>query len=275
MNVRIIGIDCATEPKKMGLALGDYLDGVVTVSEARTGGEGKDAPLAVIQHWIGKATGKVLLAIDAPLGWPIGMRTALMDHTAGAPIAVAPNEMFRRLTDIRMKERLGKTPLDVGADRIARTAHKALWILGELKKSIGEAIPLAWHSSDLPDLSAIEIYPAALLAEFDLDATLYKKPDADARGRLARNLLLERVQKRFESTLSITADKHRAFESADALDAILSVLAGARFLSGNAIEPSTDLERARARTEGWIWAGDKPKSTTGAELSDPQDTIES
>ena len=237
----------------MGLAFGDYRAGVVTVREARTGGGGEDDPLTVIQRWIRGASGKVLLKIDAPLGWPIGMRTALRHHVAGEPIAVPPHDMFRRLTDVRMKERLRKTPLDVGADRIARTAHKALSILGSLRKDAGQAVPLAWDPVDLPRLSAIEIYPAALLAAFELDASSYKKPETDKTGRDARRALLGAIEEQFESTVTFAGDRQRAMDSADALDAFMSVIAGAEFLSVKTVSPATDLERDRARIEGWIW----------------------
>jgi hypothetical protein len=49
--------------------------------------------------WIRSADGPVLLAIDAPLGWPAAMGPTLSTHSAGDEITVAPNTMFRRATD--------------------------------------------------------------------------------------------------------------------------------------------------------------------------------
>jgi hypothetical protein len=61
-------------------------------------------------------------AIDAPLGWPKPLAETLIDHRAGMPIETPANAMFRRTTDLFIQRKLKKTPLDVGADRIARTA---------------------------------------------------------------------------------------------------------------------------------------------------------
>src|SRR5437016_7332440 len=54
--------------------------------------------------------------------------------------------MFRRVTDDVIYERLGKRPLDVGADRIARTAHAALRFLEELRGFLGSTSPQPCYS---------------------------------------------------------------------------------------------------------------------------------
>jgi hypothetical protein len=51
------------------------------------------------------------------------MGRCLTNHRAGQSIEVSPNEFLRRETDRSIHRRLGKRLLDVGADRIARTAH--------------------------------------------------------------------------------------------------------------------------------------------------------
>jgi hypothetical protein len=57
--------------------------------------------------------------------------------------ATAANAMFRRTTDLFIQQKLKKTPLDVGADRIARTAYAALAILGTLRVELG--MPFRWR----------------------------------------------------------------------------------------------------------------------------------
>jgi hypothetical protein len=57
-----------------------------------------------------------LIAIDAPLGWPKPLAETLIKHRAGMPIETPANAMFRRNTDLFIQTRLGKRPLDVGAD---------------------------------------------------------------------------------------------------------------------------------------------------------------
>ena len=260
MSVRIIGIDCATESKRLGLALGEWDGHRVTVCRASVGGDENTNPLETLFDWISNTASTTLLAIDAPLGWPIGLRTALNGHVAGACIDVAPHDMFRRLTDVCIKRRLGKTSLDVGADKIARTAHTALAMLNELAVRLGASIPLAWMPDALPNVSAIEVYPAALLASYEIDASLYKRPESagqDSIGSNARARLLGDVKARFPGAIGNEAKIERARDSADALDAILCVLAAGEFLAKRTIAPADDRELGIATIEGWIWAGER------------------
>ena len=118
----IIGVDCANEDKKVGLARGILTGGRLEVSEALSSFR-KGAVLATLCQWIDPST-PTLLAIDAPLGWPSEMGTILADHKAGEPITVEPNHFFRRRTDIDVKKRWSHQPLDIGADgrsRLPRT----------------------------------------------------------------------------------------------------------------------------------------------------------
>jgi len=48
-------------------------------------------------------------------------------------IETPSNAMFRRTTDLFIQTTLKKTPLDVGADRIARTAYATVAVLGNLR----------------------------------------------------------------------------------------------------------------------------------------------
>lgn len=73
------------------------------------------------------------------------MGAMLVGHEAGKPITVQANQFFRRRTDVYIKERLSQQPLDVGADRIARTAHRALMIIVELGAGFPQPIDLAWE----------------------------------------------------------------------------------------------------------------------------------
>ena len=71
-------------------------------------------------------------------------------HSDGPCVATVPAIHFpsSRTTcsgvkaDRFIQQRTGKTPLDVGADRIACTAHAAFRIIGELRKKTGVAVPL-------------------------------------------------------------------------------------------------------------------------------------
>lgn len=199
--------------------------------------------LEQVARWISDTEGPVLIAIDAPLGWPCSMGEALAGHRAGEEVMAKPNELFRRATDRHIQARLGKTPLDVGADRIARTAHVALRLLGGLRSRLSHEIPLAWDPHDMGKLSVIEVYPAATLLTHRIRFKGYKKRgDGPERCEivtaLAQDLVLEMDVALLET-------------NADALDAVVCVLAASDFLSGTA-HPPEDAESAVK--EGWIWA---------------------
>jgi hypothetical protein len=183
-----------------------------------------------------------LVAIDAPLGWPIGLGQTLHSHEAGAPIGLEANWMFRRETDRAIKRRTGKQPLDVGADRIARTAHAALGFLQELRQRTDETIPLVWNPVIGDGTYAVEVYPGATLAAYGVRASGYKKKGQHTAHRAVLELLEERV--------ALPDDRTLLENNNDVLDAALCVLAGVDFLRGEALKP-TDLELARK--EGWIW----------------------
>jgi len=252
VEVRLIGIDCATDAKKTGVARGLLADGHVVIYEARVCTASESAA-DIVGGWLREGTERrTLLAIDAPLGWPVDLSKALSDHRAGQNLSVEPNLMFRRATDRFVQVTLKKTPLEVGADRIARTAHSALQLISDLRLRTGEHIPLAW-SQDWSGVAAIEVYPAATLLAHGVAASGYKlRSDEPNREAIIRNL---------RARLTLPEDCSAMSESADALDAAVCVLAGGDFVRGQAHPP---VDMARAATEGWIWfatgAGSPPAS---------------
>ena len=238
--MRIIGIDCATDPKKVGLARVELQGSACALTHAEVGSS-REGLVARIVEWL-PTRGGALLALDAPLGWPAALGRTLVTHQAGTAVEPAPNEMFRRTTDRYVKQHSNKQPLDVGADRIARTAHNALTLLEEIRTRTGKTVPLAW-SPAVEELAAIEVYPAATLCQHGLPESQYKKPDQGERRRdIVRGL---------KAKLEIPQPVSSALEcNADVLDAAVCILAGVDFLSGRALPP-TDL--ALAKEEGWIW----------------------
>jgi predicted RNase H-like nuclease len=240
MTLTIIGVDCAVQEKNIGLAYASFENGETRIERVLTGGKG--APIAATTaDWLAGAR-IALLALDAPLGWPAGLGAALQNHQAGQLLVGEPNQLFRRATDRFIRQAAGKQPLDVGADRIARTAHAALNLLAEIEALHGEAVPLAWEPEIKPGVSAIEIYPAATLIAHGISAPGYKR-----RGnRAARRTLLGALQ----NVVKLPADLSLLEENDDALDAVLCVLAGADFLNRRAYAPR---DMPLARQEGWIW----------------------
>lgn len=242
----VIGIDCATDPKKTGIALGEWDGGGMDVRVAELG-ETREGVARRVAAWLPE-TGPALLALDAPLGWPSALGPALATHRAGEPLdgdaaEADPHRLFRRDTDHFVRERVGLQPLDVGADRIARTARAALQLLADVRERAGRAIPLAWDPR-LRERAAIEVYPAATLKVHGLRARGYKAAGQEAERREIAEGLRERS---VEIAESIAA---RLVAHPDALDAVVCLLAGADFLAGRALAPR---DRGPAEREGWIW----------------------
>lgn len=242
-NFKVIGIDCATNAKKVGLAMGVYGDGNTTLLETKLGSDGNSIA-EIIMNWI-QEDDKVILAIDAPLGWPVDLGNSLYRHCAGEVLPVEPDLMFRRETDRFIKEKLGKQPLDVGADHIARTAHAALKIIGELQLATNNSIEIPLKTEEMSRFSVIEVYPAATLQCYGIQNTQYKEKDQEKqRG----NILFElgKLMSIGCNSLQIQQMHHNA----DILDSAVCLLAAKDFLNGEVYPPA---DYKKAKKEGWIW----------------------
>jgi predicted RNase H-like nuclease len=246
MTTCIIGIDCATDSKKVGLARGFLSDGELIIDKL-TKPAARQSVCDVVADWIDPKI-PTLLALDAPLGWPASLGQQLKDHSAGKLIPLDPNLLFRRETDRFVKRVVDQLPLDVGADRIARTALAALKYLNQISEAIGQVIPLAWSAALDSGLSAIEVYPAATLKQFGFRSKGYKKSVHRAERKEIFDALCGHAK--FETETSVVIDDD------DVLDAAVCVLAGYHFLMNQCMEPE---HIELARKEGWIWV------TTGDE----------
>ncbi|MEX2502436.1 MAG: DUF429 domain-containing protein [Trueperaceae bacterium] len=236
----VLGVDCATRPEKVGLARAVRDEFGWRLTDAVVCGR-HDRPAERLAAWL-EGPRPTLLALDAPLGWPLALGRALTAHRAGAPLDPAAHDLFDRHTDHVVARDLGKRPLSVGADRIARTAHAALSMLEELRTLTGATIPLAWQPEPTDDVVAIEVYPAATLIAHGVDAKGYKAREAeDARSRV-RDLLENAL------TMPLHLDLLSAHD--DVVDAALCVLAGVDFAAGAAAPPQ---DWRLAEIEGWIW----------------------
>ncbi len=241
MDITLIGIDCAVNPRKVGLALAVSSGSKTHLLRAEVGTH--NSPVAqAVASWI-PADGSVLLALDAPLGWPAPLAGKLHSHQAGDPVEEDPNIFFRRNTDRVVKEKIGKQSLDVGADRIARTAHAALSLLEELRRLTGLPVPLAWSHRPESPLCAIEVYPAATLVAHKLPSSGYKAKE-DASG--IRKIIVSSLH----TKIDLQGLAPELIANADVLDAVVCILAALDFLSGEVIAPT---EPDLARKEGWIW----------------------
>ncbi len=238
--MHIIGIDCATIDTRIGLVLARNEAERIVILAAEIASPARPA-VETICAWLESAR-PALLALDAPLGWPAEMGPSLIGHQPGAPLPISANRMFRRRTDRFIQETIGRRPLDVGADRIARTAHAALALLERVRTKTGLAIPLSWEPQDIQKAAAIEVYPAGTLQAGGMQASGYKKAgDVEARRALLARLGRE---------MDLGAHRPALLANADALDAAVCALAGGDYLAGRALPPTKDVD---VRKEGWIW----------------------
>ena len=234
----VIGIDAAVSPAKRGVVVGRVAGGTSSIEEV----------LPPTPRTIGQrikelhVSARILICVDAPLGWPLQLAESLIEHSAGAPLAVEPNRLFRRETDRWIKRNINQQPLDVGADRIARTACSALVFLQELSDLLEASIPLAW-APDFAGAACIEVYPAASLAAHGLSSKGYKGNSDVAITR--RTGLLDALPLNLSSPVlqSALAVDH-------VFDAVICAATGFDFLSGACAAPP---DMALARREGWIW----------------------
>ncbi len=247
MQTAIIGIDCATVPARVGLAYARCSEKGLTLKQVAVAAS-QEAMIDQLSSWL-EGQRRVLIAFDAPLGWPEPLGRLLVAHRAGEPLEAQPNQLFRRETDRFVRERLGKLPLDVGADRIARTAHAALTLLKALRERSGEPIPLVWNPDYPERVGAIEVYPAGTLSASGVRSTGYKEPGKVAERQVIINWLTTEMSGGNANRLPA--------QNADVLDASICLVAGKDFLLGKALPPFSAM---LAKKEGWIWVRGKPSS---------------
>ena len=243
--MHLVGVDCATNPNNVGIARAKMGD-TIEVQELHAGIAG---PWSKVVDWLSEIGDRdVLLALDAPLGWPTPLSQALEGHSAGDLIEDLPNTLFRRTTDRSIHDVIGKQSLDVGADRIARTAHAALQGLALLRKETCDPIPLAWSNDELNGAHAIEVYPAATLKAHGLRSDGYKD-----KKKMEHQCAREEILEGLPSIEIPPCCRSLALANADGLDALVCVLAAADFVRGRAMPPHSF---SVARREGWIWCRD-------------------
>lgn len=264
--MKLIGIDCASKAKEAAFAVA-RIDVERLIVEQVSRGQG-NAPLAEgIGPSIAAHLGSepVLLALDAPLGWPQDLVPALDSHLAGAVIATHPDLMFRRASERFVECVLKKRPLEVGANLIARTAHAANALLGALRDT--SSINMGWQPGRIDGVGAIEVYPAATLLGREQSEKGYK---GKAKGRReAQKKRRGEILDALSEEITMTADcRDECIDSDHALDAVLCALAAADFVQGQATVPMAGLPDGH-RKEGWIWFWDR-RGPLQRDWSDPQ-----
>lgn len=253
--MKIVGIDFSTDPKKCGIAFGETENGR---SHILTAGCLKDKNFSIekIQEFI--KSNSALIAIDAPLGWPASMGPALSAHTAGKKISTETNQLFSRFTDQFVKEKTGKKPLDVGADKIARTAHGALKFIHEIYPHIS----LAEKPGYFDDKTyAIEVYPAVTLIQHNIlkvgsMAAKSKFPSYKGKeetNKKERKRIIDELRSVYSDVVFDCWKEGNEVCNDHILDAVVSVLAGFDFLKEDVYCIENHTEKIDIiKKEGWI-----------------------
>ena len=240
-SLLLIGIDCAVAPENTGLCRACYSGGRVHVLEGVSGAEASPAETAAA--WIGESR-PIILGLDAPLGWPAALGDSLRFHHAGEFLAPEAHSLFRRYTDDFTIRVTGKRPMDVGADRIARTAKAALDMLAEIRRILGRPLSPGWNPGNIQDDAVLETYPAAWLKTHGLPFQAYKKS--------SQRSVREEILAGLKGHIVMECSEDPFLDDADILDALLCTLVSAAYLTGKVYNPPPEKEEI-IRREGWIW----------------------
>lgn len=229
---RTLGIDLASAAARTGVALVEW------------SGEGGrllrlDQP-ASDDRITELAAGCEVIAIDAPLGWPVAFTDALIAHRDGRPWPTTdPRELRLRRTDRLLGEQ-HIWPLSVSTDRIGIVAFRAARLLPRL----GKGSAPARDGSD----GVIEVYPAAALKTWAQGHRGYKLALIDHADRRRR------ITAWLETTFTLgigEADAQSLIASSDLLDALICAVLAHEYLAGRT-EAVPEADRASAAEEGWI-----------------------
>ena len=180
-----------------------------------------------------------VVAIDAPLGWPVAFGAAIAAHQRREAWPVSSvRELSYRRTDLFVRDAAGLWPLSVSTDRIGIVAFRAARLLALLR-------PGAAATRD-GSSGIIEVYPAAALRRWGLPFRQYKGADGMPVRRSIVDGLLAIAPIAF-------AGFHEALlASDDALDALVAALVGIA-KHEELVEPLPEDAVEAAGIEGWIW----------------------
>lgn len=299
-NCQIIGIDCAADPEKIGVAYSSMAETLLTVEHVRLGASGSESRRHRLHELVEDIVKRItahkpttdsptLLALDAPLGWPIPMGDLLSRHWAGEclPGDADASHLFRRGTDRFIADTLGKDPIEVGANLIARVTHTTLRLIGMLRSQVDGMAAGPLRSRDYVDdpINFIEVYPALAGPHLHdrlpvcesweywndpkkgLSATLKTKKKTASKGGEILVEWCDDVARRLsedspptDEPLRVSLDGLRGDGIMDkkagrdhGLDAILCAWTAFRFLHRRCVPPEGRITTDQLQREGWIW----------------------
>ena len=237
-SMQTAGVDLAAQAAHTGVCVIEWGD-APRCDELKVGA-GDDEIIAA-------AAASVKCGIDAPFGYPVAFSAFVAGHDAFDPEARpgVDTEPFRlRATDVWVWRQHGRRPLSVSTDLIGVTALRCARLQLMVAAETGEAVDRTGRGR------LAEVYPAAALAAWGLDAVGYKRRTEGSRALLAD--LAGRVVTRFG--IELTVAHRRLVETVDdAFDALVAAVIAREIVAGRTQGPPAHLEEA-ARREGWIHA---------------------
>jgi predicted nuclease with RNAse H fold len=239
--MRTLGIDLAAQDKNTAACEIEWGDGRATVTTL-VKGIGDPALLdAMCQaDWTG---------IDAPFGWPEHFLAATAAFTKDGTWPAEPDKDYLRYreTDRAVQKAVKVNPLSVSSDRIAACAWRCAGLLSE------HAQKTSWTLDRLGEDGVAEVYPAAALTRWGLNAKGYKKggPGEETAQAVVRRRIADDVRTAMP-WLTLDDDKAEAcVRDDDVLDALVSSLVARAAATGRTVAAPENTRQVAAR-EGWI-----------------------
>ena len=231
-----LGVDVASQPRRTATCLIRWGNGSAVVDSLSQGSTDSD-----LLEMFGKAD---KIGIDAPFGWPVNFVQAIGLHSASTVWPVVADSHLRfRQTDRVVKQRVGRWPLMVAADRIAIPAMRVARLLAEVSMT-GEVVDRGGGGR------FVETYPAAALSIWGLPSRGYKGKKAAAVA--LRTDMVGRLATKAGAGLKLTReDRRKCRDSDDMLDALVAAIV-TRAAAIGYCEPIPDEDRRLAKREGWI-----------------------
>jgi predicted nuclease with RNAse H fold len=236
MAVKVLGIDLAAQPERTGVVVLEVVaDRPALLPVRDRASDDALVELAATVDFVG---------VDAPLGWPVNFVAAISAHERLEPWLgkVDRSELCFRRTDEHVRERTGRWPLSVSADKLGIVAMRCALLQERFAAE-------AWGGQRQPRNGSgrlVETYPAGALHVWGLPRDGYK--GGEERARAVRTVIVDGLQ----ALADLGELREAAIVSDDTLDAVVSALAAWMAASGRTIAPEGEETARLAAVEGWI-----------------------
>lgn len=233
-----VGVDLAAEAAATAIAIVRWSPGRAVVTSVQVGANDE----AIIDAIGGSAK----VGIDCPLGWPNPFVDFITAHRYGHVDALGDQPglerrrpLAYRTTDIATAKLVGRWPLSVSSDRIARTAMRAAVLLAKLA---AQDRPVDRSGAGV----VVEVYPAASLRVWGLT-------HRDRRRKTDVNRLSATVDRLTTAApwLDLCSFGPLCRASDHALDSVLAALTARAAFLELTNRPTVE-QLPVAQTEGWI-----------------------